>query len=371
MKKHKFILHFIIAILLCLTVPLHAQDDCKDWSEGALEWSDFQHNNDSASITNFRCNIGFKGEAHVVNDTVVARSKAYCKMKLQECWVNPSFMNEAYLKYNQVMFDIGELYSRKMQYRLDRIRYPETKKTIFEDVMDQCDRCLDEYEKESDQGRNIEAVDQWDIIIGNQLNDMPEVSRPAFKKRNFSMGMFAGMGFSTYEAGLTGCFEPGLNLVYGFDFGFKKWTMILSASLSESKLKEPVSIRESWEKDHVLNTAIIDASFGYTFRSGHKLRITPYVGYGVLEVSQRLSKKNGEPALLDYHMKGGLAVDYKLKTTLALIPYRLVYKNEIMDSFLRLNIGVEKARFSDALEGYVLNITLGLHGVGSFIKVLK
>jgi len=65
--------------------------------------------------------IGYKTRKEKINDTVVFRLQSFCYTDTQLSWIKPGFKAPQNLQYNQVIFNIAELYRRKLQYDLDRL----------------------------------------------------------------------------------------------------------------------------------------------------------------------------------------------------------------------------------------------------------
>ena len=111
------ILLTIISIIII--VGVYGQENRKNWTDGKLTWNDFQEREQSIGVSELEYFLGYNTGKHKFNDTTVFRIQTFCYMDRNLSWIDKDFKNNQYLKYNQVIFNIAELYRRKLQYALD------------------------------------------------------------------------------------------------------------------------------------------------------------------------------------------------------------------------------------------------------------
>jgi len=115
-----------------------------------------------------------------------------------------------------------------------------------------------------------------------------------------------------------------------------------------------------------VNFAVGDISYGYAFLDNSKLKLAPFAGFGLTEFSgqNRDNKENGL-RMVDYNIIFGVNVDYKLRTKIK--PFS--YMPEKVETSIRARLYVTKANFSTDMNGYTVNLTIGLCGFGNMIRL--
>jgi hypothetical protein len=149
------------------------------WSDSRmLTWDDFEGNpiNDSKSIVS---------EIVVYNPSNIERRMSFLPVQLETkalfdkkgSWINLKYSTDLLLKYNQVIFNIYELYSRKLKKGflnsdfnlgnpIDIFNKLSTKNN------DELLEILSKFRKESKFGETKDTVYKWYIDINNQIEEL-------------------------------------------------------------------------------------------------------------------------------------------------------------------------------------------------------
>ncbi len=150
--------------------------DTIHWSSGKpLTWNDFKGDVPDTATEN--------GTAEI---KILASSKNEAKYSLSNCyvvtvfdwrnsWVKPKMDSDTYLQYFQVMFDIGELYSRKLRKSIKEIKddpYPVSfNEKCKAAQIGQMDR-LKQFKKESKNGTFETAITRWHENVKTELLEL-------------------------------------------------------------------------------------------------------------------------------------------------------------------------------------------------------
>ena len=99
--------------------------------------------------------IGYKTRKEKINDTVVFRLQSFCYTDTQLSWIKQGFKTPQKLQYNQVIFNIAELYRRKLQYDLDRLGSCFSVETAFKHQYEALNNEVEIFQSQSLSGRGL------------------------------------------------------------------------------------------------------------------------------------------------------------------------------------------------------------------------
>lgn len=363
-----------ISILLLLpfihTFP--QSSDTIHWSSEGLIWDNFvatpPPNPLSVSRLNFFIEYNFGSKNSPIN---MMRFKVENYMNKQNSWVNPEYKNNLTLQYNQTIFNIAELYSRKLQYAFNR-----TTVNIM-NLQNQADsiyykyffNCLDEisrFQVHSNYGLNVDQIKYWDDSIKNELEVNPKEVIPPYVKSRFSYGLdfFAGSCLNT--GSLNNHLQGLYNLGYGFEISYKNVTLYLRATLGNGSIKNSYNDQYSWPSKLKINTAFPEISLGYPVINNHKHMISPFGGVGWYAVSPNTKDSlytNHELSKFSHVL--GLNWDYKISRSLS---FNFIMKEETYIN-IRTRIYIIPVSIDDKFKGSSINFSIGLSGLGYLVKI--
>lgn len=368
----KSMIKAFVPIILCviLSSGLKAQNNKKTWAQGKLSWNDFLEKTDTQEASELKYFLGYTTEKQKMNDTVVVRPVAKGYIDTNLSWVNPKFRNDHYLRYNQVIFDMVELFRRKLQGEIDRAKRFYELESKFNTVFQLFSNEIEKFKKESKSGQDLNSIAAWEQKLSGELNANSEQKLPDFENRNFGYAMHAGFGSGFYSGSLGEHFSPSFNFIYGFDFAYKKSILFVNATLAGNKVKKDYFADKSWSQGQRTNVAILDISYGYAFIDGPKIKISPFAGLGITEFTE---KGNGNPdemeRMVDSNLIFGVNTDYKLKTRLKFVPDEMFGIKEKVETSIRTRLYITKASYFEDLTGYTMNLSVGLCGFGNLIRL--
>ena len=357
-------------IILFTIFNLSGQDNRKYWDEGKLTWDDFNEKDYSIEkVSELKYFIGYNTGKEKLKDTTLIRLKTFCYIDKNLSWVNKKYKNAQTLQYNQVIFDIAELYKRKLQYELDRINSVNEAEIRFNKVFSDFNNTVNQFQEETDWGRNTEKIDKWNSFIKQELLDYKKTSIPPFIKRDFGYGAHLGLGSSIFSGSLGEHFGQSFNLIFGFDLAYKKSLLYISGTLGGNKVNKDYFSDKNWHQGQHTNLAIIDLSYAYAIVDNSKLKLAPFAGLGITELTRKNNENENDLRIVDSNVIFGLNTDFKIGKRINLLPSSFTGLKEIVETSIRVRLYVAKANFFDDLNGYSINLSIGLSGFGNLIKL--
>lgn len=91
-------------------------------------------------------------------------------------WIEPISITESLINHEQKHFDIGKIYSEKLQKIVDR-KIKTTKdfndnfKIYYDEIYDEYNKYQSDYDLETEHGQNIEIQKKYDILINKMLDN--------------------------------------------------------------------------------------------------------------------------------------------------------------------------------------------------------
>jgi len=364
----------MIKWIYCLLIfsPLFCYSQCKDpsyksWNEGAITWDDFQGKPFITLIQKsyFAYYFGYEREKLRSNDTTIIRLKAYSFFVKDQSWINPDFKNETYLFYNQLIFDIIEIYRREFQNEIYKINWIYQADQILNNYLYKIDQDIEELENLTLQGNFIYVLQKRRAEIDNKLSDTKDDLKLPIHQSGTGIGAHAGLSIAGLTGSLANYFSPGFGFNFGFDFGFKNFVLYFNGNLNWNHVKQNYSEKNYWEKDTKTGIAIMEVSLGYNIINGSKFKLAPFAGISLIEISNQ--EIEDDELSKDFRMVDknnlvfGMNLDFKLRKRFELIPAMNVFR-ENTETDLRARLYFIPVDFYPDLRGYSINLSIELNG---------
>ncbi len=335
-----------------------------------MTWQDFSERESATRISELKYYLGYNTDKQRYGDTIVQRNIARCYMIKSLSFINPVYKTEEYLRYNQVIFDIVEIHRRRFQFELDRINSYNEIKVIFNHIYTSCNNEINKFITESNDGQDLKTIDFWEQKTLLELKYLPDIKIPEIENINFGYALYAGFGAGSFTGSLGEHFAPTFNFMFGFDFAYKKSILYLNGTLAVDKVQKEYISDKNWHKGQRTNVAIIDVSFGYALIYNQKIKLSPFAGLGITEFTEA-NKDDEENRLriVDYNLIFGINTDYKIRTRLILMPNSIFGVKEKIDLLIRARLFITRAYYYEDLQGYSVNLTIGLCGFGNKIRL--
>ncbi len=178
LKAFSLLLLFLISCSpVLVTKADYDQKEFKLWdSPNSLTWDDFRGKPLDSDLAS---------EIHIYNPSKIERKTLFNPVTLdvktlfdrQKSWVRPNNTTDLLLKYNQVLFNIYELHTRKLKkefLKLNFIIYSPT--DIFFDLVNSINselyNMVNNFREESKMGKEEAVIDKWYDRIINQLEEL-------------------------------------------------------------------------------------------------------------------------------------------------------------------------------------------------------
>jgi len=367
---------FLLVLTAYLILPLAAQENLRSWRKGPLTWNDFPtFAKDSTGVEHsyleFFLDIQETAEEHDGVDYWV-QSAVAC-MDRKKSWVDSSWRTDAELRYNQVIFDLAELYRRHMQIELDTGGTPDVGQYMQLLVADVDTFCL-----ATEFGADTAAVDLWYAFVREELaaaaaavaeghaSKIEQIVQAEYiTGQRFALGIGAGVKVPTGD--LRRYFRTGGGFYMECEFGYGRQILGGGLFLGGSRCLDSLwhhtdPGQDLWKND---NLTILDLKFDYGFAvvDNNLFRLTPFVGVGLLGYYyEEPSDVTDETTFIGpsaFSIRAGVDVRYHFSTSVA--TYRR--SSELTQIALFAKVYAEHARFGNYFGepgGWTFNLAIGL-----------
>jgi hypothetical protein len=222
---------------------------------------------------------------------------------------------------------------------------------------------------ETDQGQDSLALARWEVLVAEELTRQGEPPLPRAMKRNFVYGLYAGLGRAQYSAQLGQHFGPGFLVNWGFVLGYKRASLLLDVNLSGGRMARAYTGEVEWEVGQRFTLASFGPILAYDLSDSRRVKLVPMAGYGFIELARR--DPNNPDYISDITGFGptlGLRLDYKLEKRIKLAT-TILASQEYVETLLSVKLQWHRLQLAPDLAGNYIGITLGLAGIGNFVRV--
>lgn len=374
---------FYLGAILLFCISTFAQTTETDsrmisyWGDEKLTWNDFQgvppKNSDYSSEISY--GIGYRPFEKPVDslDMDVRWIETYCYMDRGASWVKENEKTDINLLYNQTIFDIVELYSRRLQEEINHLSG-----SAFT-VLNKLDELLREYDSkiknvhailsgETNDGMNGDRVNYWYNKTRLELSQLERKIIPDYQLGHWGLGVSFDLGYGFLSGGSKDYFSNNFNLSFGFDIGYRPIIFYLRGILGFNSVKKEFTYdNKFWEKDLGTGLAVIELTSGYPVVNNDDFSLTPFCGIGIVEFSVRSSEDRYKKQNIDdFTGVFGLNMDYKFSKVLNLLGG--VFSGEASHWLIRARLTAAPFNMNENLKGWTVNFTLG---VGGFINTVE
>ncbi len=349
-----------IILGIFLASGVQSQDYKKEWTEGKLTWEDFTERKGTPVTSELKYFLGFNTVKHHLGDTTLLRIDAIGYMDRKLSWINPDFRNDQLLRYNQVIFDIVEVYRRRLQFELDHVTGMYETGAKFDQIIRMCNGETEKFREASNAGQNMNSIVFWEQKTADELQSLPDYTIPPFKPGGIGYALHGGLGSGIFTGSLGQHFTPAFNMLFGFDLAYRKSNLYMIATLATDRIKKDYGF-DSWKKGQRANVAILDISYGYAVIDNTWLKLSPFAGLGLTEFTSPDKNEQGDYLHMDdLNLIFGVNTDFKLRTHISLLPSTFLSIKEKTETSVRARLYITRANFYGDLQGYSINFTLGI-----------
>ncbi|WP_146190715.1 hypothetical protein [Polaribacter aquimarinus] len=356
-----------LLIVLVITFTINSQEYRKYWSDGKLTWNDFQAKPTKNSTINLAYVLMYKTDKKVIDDITYYGVFADAYIDKSLSFVHNNLKDKHQLNYNQVIFNLIEIHKRKFQETIYRIDDTFSISSLLGDAKNQLEREILDFQEESNYGIQKDITKKWLLKTTQKLTNSASFKVPNFRKSSWTYGMYSGIDFSAYGNTYNEIFNNTIALGLGFEFSYKKVFMGLNMSFTNSKLNKDLTNNSfKVSKGEKSTIGLLNTYFGYPVYDAKKIRVMPFVGYGVRFFGESGNKDNKKETSAGTSIFG-FNFDFKNKKTVNFTPTVFGLREEGY-SYFRARIFMSNSNFNPNLKGYTLNIGLSIGIEGKLLS---
>ena len=271
----------VLVVLATGTTIVQGQVKGRPWKRGPLRLDDFgvaTFDGKNASLLDYGINCHAEGLTEGGHTYLYCRTTAV--MSPMSSWIAEGHRDDAELKYNQVLFDLVEVYRRQMQRQSYQLKSRRQYELLRVNTMAELDREIGVVQAVTDFGRDSLALELIRRKNREWLSENPG-GRPEFVPRLawWMVGVEAGFMFPT--GGLADYYTASMGssgLTFGYGFGPQGLFYHYSSGT--------VNALDSIERMYGPNQRTdISFGYGYTVLDRPTFSITPYLAYGLTSTS--------------------------------------------------------------------------------------
>lgn len=283
----------MLTLLFGMAAALSGQESSAKhyWNRGLLTWDDFQPvvvtRSEEHSYLEFNYEVSSTAYRHGAVTT--GFPEAYVYVDRKQSWVDTCFMNVWELRYNQVVFDIAEMYRRLLQQRLDESTCLKAGQLV-DSIFFKAEACVDTFVKACRYGTDTAEVLRWESRIVSRLMSLPALSRmrecdnvlEVFEDYPEKMGGWVDGCFGFFPDGLSRYFTPMGGVSLGLELAYRRHDLSFGLDILGSRCRMDALSTISPVKDLLagdeLTSWSLQASYGVAAVERSRIRITPFVG---------------------------------------------------------------------------------------------
>ncbi|MCT4673686.1 MAG: hypothetical protein N4A37_10655 [Prolixibacteraceae bacterium] len=382
-----------ILLVLFLSPLMKAQEittepdlgkDIKKWSDGKLTWDDFIKIENDKSVIGFDPNLAvsqlvynykffFKPQRERGKLELIPQ--LYCFMSKDHSWVNPDYMTEITLRYNQLTFDIYELYRRKAYNAFSEQNSLNHNFEVLSSIIDSSIVETSKLDHESHNGEDVESIIEWENKISNELNNVDPQLEPqtGIPLSESALEFCLGLGSQVYSGSLGDYLYPGLTIQIGAGVIFNRSSFLFDFSYrSNSELRKDLITDETWEKKTEQSFNMLNLYYSYSLFERKRWKISPFAGPSFNRICEITDDKEVKKEDLKnigcFAPVLGISLSYNLNP---FKKYLFNFKNEVIsmrETIIKANFFVTYTKFNQNLQGYTTNFVIYYCPTSKYLK---
>ena len=338
----------------------------RPWEKGPLTWNNFtlvgEGFGDEHSYLEYSLDI--ETRHHDIDGISLGVKTAVATMDKNLSWVDKKHCTAAELRYNQVLFNMAELYRRYLQVDIDT-----GGKADRDYYMQLLNQETARYCSDTRFGADTMAVAWWDYEVRRLMDSitplMVEKHAPALTvpeyQATYNFGSSMGGGAKIFTGGLHDLFAPSGGFYLDFEGGYGRHYFTLGMYFGGGRCK-PDSLTAVKPDNTLLGTDEIttvdlNINYGFSVVDSRRFRITPFVGYGLqgLYYSEE-DEMGGGPS--EGCWRAG--VDFKFHLLNDITAYKSSFEQYLLS--VDYKVYVSRDNFKSIVgspKGYTINMSLG------------
>ena len=364
----------LLSLLLLLPLLCPAQQtviDTLHWSATRrLQLSDFHApNQPGLGGSEFYYQIGYDVRPTIFSGNPPAID-AYCLMFRNLSRVSETARNERTLAYNQVLFDLVEIYARLMKAKLIALKadhqFKQQAKQIEYLTNAELGAEVNQFRSETGGGDDLALLQRWQRQVIQRLYDVPDLVT-TFRPARVGLGIQLGGSVLMPTSGRAQVLPTQTGLVYGFDIAIDRTIVLVRVGRHNATLRKGFTDRnQEWADGMRVQNTLFDVGFGRAVYDGIHTRLVPFVGYRLLNLLplDRTDERYNGFSLANHAPTAGVVWDVKLGSNIA-------RTDRVTDHFwfVRTKLSVSPVLSPKPVSGGLINLQISIGGFGRPRKV--
>lgn len=352
------------------------QESMRNWNDGPLTWDELTLKPSREYQTN---HLSFRWletleKTRISWNTVIRRPIPYTALDRSISWHNVDRTQDMMLRYDQLIFDLNELYHRKFlmeRYSPDNTR---SDNDLFSFYSGQNQARWTEIIQETQDGLDSAMVVYYENAIAKELAETPVTIPDPSRKSSFYASLYFGVTHRILTGGPAQILymnAPGAML--GCCWGWGNWKINGFLDFQNGRLLQDYKNGlRTWKAGDPVSTGSMAVSIDYSVFQNNTFRITPFAGLGVNYADWKYPDTDGKDKNDEYAqfiLLGGVTVDFVFLRKLLFEHY---YGNSFYDCTehnLALKAYVSRSPKNDPLSGWMINIGLCYNWGGIYVNV--
>ncbi len=371
--KMKLFLIFLFAPILSFSQDFN--NSHREWTSGKISWDDFYEVDEpfGTQYSEMSYYINYRTEYLTSDSAVYETFISNALMSKSGSWVYKNGKTDDLLKYNQICFDLVEIYSRKLQNGLRKIQTSSyLLQSVAYDSLAEINAQLQSemrtFQKSTEFGSNKKVVSSWEEKVRKSLSDIPREIIPSYKLDNSGFGGSFDIPLSLLFGSMGNKFTNSLGIGYGIEYLRNEWIYYLRANLVFNSVKQTfINGNNVWEKDLSTSQAIIELSAGYPFYTSGKNNLLIFAGLNLLEFGTTKNEdRYKDYAFYSYGPVIGLNYDIPFKKRVNLLSSNFSRTED--NYFYRFRLWMTYFNSGSNVSGLNIYFSIGIGGLGTFIE---
>lgn len=353
--------------LFVLSATVYAQtynESMRYWDEGPLTWEDIPLKPNKDNRT---CDLNFRWLAEREKyrpawNTVEYVVRPRVAMDKSLSWHNLEEKTPQALRFDQLVFDINELYYRRFLTEYLSDENTRSFETLHSFYSDQNTARWIEVMQDTDEGRDSTMLRYHELKVAEDLAD---ASYPSMsKKGNVRLGLTIELGAmaNLFTSTPAATFGPA----YGFDLGIGFRTKRHEAGMfvfggGGTLHTDYINGSQTWHKGDSYEHRTVFFAYEYNIIDGTFFNIAPMAGFGGRILDWTEVKKNDNPDSIYEETVAMIGLDTKFKL------YREINGDGITEHRIGLKVFGAKDFARDGLNAWSINIGLN-YNLGMFTR---
>ena len=332
------------------------------WTEQPLSWTDFvpRQIDSSNAVSEFSCYFAYEPVTDKIGGISVQRYALLCAMDEGNSWFVPEKVDYNMLRYNQVLFNLGEIICRDYQ---PMVTSEERAKELVDVAKQEWEYRTLEFISCSNGGKEKAVVDKWIDSTSRILKDIPPTGAMPVLKDLIGIGFTFGFDAAEYANGSDGYINSDrsgdieLFVTYGkHHIGFngsggRVFSNILTNLLTTGAIDELTD-------EATFSFSRMCGTYEFAFVDKKSTRFMPHIGLGSMTVMSNETYRNKRYVDKGFYGELGIIMDLKFSQSMNL----LYESGRIMEYYARFGINGNYVNFGN-YQCYGINILVAIGGI--------